>query len=363
MHQQIQRQHSYIQEQREALIQAQTELGTTINGKRQYEAHAQEEMQSAARNYQHLEAQAKTLYEHHEHQQHAHAMQEAQKQAQYIAAWEDTARRTEAHIMSKQQELLRVEKNLEMYADELYSKDMVQELAANLQEPAHTGTNDSVVILLPPPQPAAPIPKTRVPEQTSTGGSGSSTTDSDGIVDALVGVTSIAPPPAQHPQQGQSSGSNVQQKANIEVPDTPARPATAVPEPTLTGEIELEQPGTQTPSDARRREKDQLGVLTSQGYSTPRLTQDVIRSLPTLEPGELPRGDTDYELIAPTERADSPPQAVGPAVTPWPPAPPEEAPTPIADHTQASTNGSVTDLTQKVHLRGQDDGKGESFTS
>ena len=142
--------------------------------------------------------------------------------------------------MIKQQELQRVEKNFEIYAEELYSKDMVQELAANSQVPAHTGSNDSVVTVLPPPLPAAPIPKTRVPEQTSTGGSGSSTTDSDGIVDALVGVTSIAPPPVQHPQQGQSSGSNLQQKAIIEVPDTPARPTTAVPEPTLTGEIELE---------------------------------------------------------------------------------------------------------------------------
>ena len=64
-------------------------------------------------------------------------MQEAQKQAQYIAAWEDTARRTEAQIMSKQQELQRVERNFEVYAERLYSKDMVQELGAKLLEPAH----------------------------------------------------------------------------------------------------------------------------------------------------------------------------------------------------------------------------------
>ena len=37
------------------------------------------EMQSVARNYQHLEAQAQLLNEHQEHQQHAKAMHEAQK--------------------------------------------------------------------------------------------------------------------------------------------------------------------------------------------------------------------------------------------------------------------------------------------
>ena len=137
--QHIHHQQSHIQEQREALIRAQTELGATINGKRQYEIHAQDEMQSVARNYHHLEAQAKTLHEHQEHQQHAHAMREAQKQASYRASWEETARRTEEHIVSKQRELQRVQKNLEMYADELYTKDMMQELATNLLQPTAHG--------------------------------------------------------------------------------------------------------------------------------------------------------------------------------------------------------------------------------
>ena len=116
MHQHIQRQSFYIQEQRAALIQAQTELWTTIIGKSQYEAHAQEEMQSVARNYQNLEAHAQSLYDHREHQQHAKAMHEAQKQDTYRAAWEQAARHTEEHIVTKQRELPQVQKNLEMYA-------------------------------------------------------------------------------------------------------------------------------------------------------------------------------------------------------------------------------------------------------
>ena len=69
-------------------------------------------------------------------------------------------------------------------------------------------------------------------------------------------------------------------------------------------------------------------------------------SQPSKEPGELPHGDTDDELLTPTVRADSPPQAVFPAVTPLPPAPSQEQPTPIADQTLQSTSGSITDLTQ-----------------
>ena len=126
MMQHIQHQHSHIQEQRQALIRAQTELNATIDGKRQYEVHAQEEMENVARNYQHLEAQAHLMHEHQEHQLHAKTMHEAQQQETYIAAWKAAAHKTEQHIANKQQELQQVERNLETYAEELYAKDVVQ---------------------------------------------------------------------------------------------------------------------------------------------------------------------------------------------------------------------------------------------
>ena len=166
----------------------------------------------------------------------------------------------------------------------------------------------------------------------------------------MTGETQAAPPPAP---LGTSTGSGLQQQTIIEVTDTPVRQPTATPEPKLTGELELEQPGSQTPSDAMQREKDQMAALSSQGYPTISPAQEMKKSrdkfrhlTKTKEPGELPHGDTDEELLAPTERADSPPPSVFPQVTPLPPAPIEGTATPIADHMQASTSGSITDLTQ-----------------
>ena len=161
----------------------------------------------------------------------------------------------------------------------------------------------------------------------------------------------------------------------------------------------MEPPGSQTPSDAAKREKDQLAAMSSQivpatptdhdeaqrlaiemddalrleaakadiraeartarvaaaPSDDPTLTPAQImqrsrdnfrRTSMTQEPGAVPQGDTDDDLIAPTEKADSPAPSIFPRVTPLAHTPIGGTSTPIADDGPPSTTGSITDLTQ-----------------
>ena len=69
MQQRLKYQQMYIQERQAALVHAQQQLGATIQGKKQCEAHVHEEMQNAARNHRQLEMDAEHMKHEHEHQQ------------------------------------------------------------------------------------------------------------------------------------------------------------------------------------------------------------------------------------------------------------------------------------------------------
>ena len=61
-------------------------------------------------------------------------MEDVRKQQEYIQRWEQVAHTEEAQIQQRRHELDQVGKNLEQYAEQLHTKDMVLDLAAGLQQ-------------------------------------------------------------------------------------------------------------------------------------------------------------------------------------------------------------------------------------
>ena len=90
------------------------------------------------------------------------AVAEAQRQQDHMASWGRMTEETETQIKHRQEELDQVGRNLERYAEQLQTKDMMLDLAANLQKPDPRDINQGVVTLTSQ-FPAAPPPESRAP--------------------------------------------------------------------------------------------------------------------------------------------------------------------------------------------------------
>ena len=77
---------------------AQRQIRENIQGKRDYEMHVHDQIQTVMKNYEQLELHAENMKHEHEHQRYMSAIAEAQRQQEHIQTWERITEQTEAQI-------------------------------------------------------------------------------------------------------------------------------------------------------------------------------------------------------------------------------------------------------------------------